>query len=177
MKCRIANTHVRNGNFADAVKWYSEAADLGNSEAMCRIGGVYKYGAGARHHVDGKGHPSSVHFILRNLRHFAGNRIRAIGFAWASRARKLSMTDLKKVITNAIDETKRCMEKDISLRNSEILLTSKQVMDRLAISRTTLWNWVKKKYIIPVEIGGKQRYKLSDVNAILKGDDEVFKEA
>ena len=44
--CRIANTYVANGNFEEAVKWYSAAADLGNGEAMCRIGSAYKYGAG-----------------------------------------------------------------------------------------------------------------------------------
>ena len=89
----------------------------------------------------------------------------------------LKVEDLKQTIIETVMEAKRNMEKDIALNNSEVLLTSTQVLDRLSISRTTLWHWVKKRYIIPVEIGGKQRYKLSDVNAILKGDDEVFKEA
>jgi excisionase family DNA binding protein len=40
-------------------------------------------------------------------------------------------------------------------------------MERLSISRKTLYNWVHKKYLIPIEIGGKKRFKLSDVNAIL----------
>ena len=78
---------------------------------------------------------------------------------------------------DCINEAKRNMEKDIALNNSDVLLTSNQVLERLSISRTTLWHWVKKRCIIPIEIGGKQRYKLSDVNAILKGDIEVFKEA
>ena len=85
--------------------------------------------------------------------------------------------DLKQTIVDCINETKRNMERDIALNNSEVLLTTNQVIERLSISRTTLWHWVKKRYIIPVEIGGKQRYKLSDVNAILKGDNDVFKEA
>ena len=50
--CRIANTYVGNGNFVEAVKWYSAAADLGNSEAMCRIGSAYKYGAGVEQDMD-----------------------------------------------------------------------------------------------------------------------------
>ena len=85
--------------------------------------------------------------------------------------------DLKQTIIDTINEAKRNMEKEIALNNSDVLLTSNQVLERLSISRTTLWHWVKKRYIIPIEIGGKQRYKLSDVNAILKGDNEVFKEA
>ena len=85
--------------------------------------------------------------------------------------------DLKQTIIETVKEAKRNMEKDIALNNSEVLLTTNQVLERLSISRTTLWHWVKKRYIIPVEIGGKQRYKLSDVNAILKGNNDVFKEA
>ena len=85
--------------------------------------------------------------------------------------------DLKQTIINAIDEARRRMEKEIALNNSEVLLTTKQVTERLSISRTTLWHWVKKGYVIPVEIGGKQRYKLSDVNTILQGKNEVFREA
>ena len=85
--------------------------------------------------------------------------------------------DLKQTIIETINEAKRNMEKEIALNQSDVLLTSNQVLERLSISRTTLWHWVKRRYIIPIEIGGKQRYKLSDVNAILKGDNEVFKEA
>jgi len=85
--------------------------------------------------------------------------------------------DLKQTIINVVDEARRRMEKEIALNNSEVLLTTKQVTERLSISRTTLWHWVKKGYVIPVVIGGKQRYKLSDVNTILQGKNEVFREA
>ncbi len=50
--CRIANTHVAKGDYDEAVKWYSAAADLGNSDAMCRMGGAYKYGAGVEQSMD-----------------------------------------------------------------------------------------------------------------------------
>ena len=56
-----------------------------------------------------------------------------------------------------------------------MLLTTNQVLERLKVSRTTLWVWVKKKYIVPIEIGGRQRYKLSDINAILESGDKLFK--
>ena len=32
--------------FDEAVKWYSKAADLGDSDALCRLAGAYKYGHG-----------------------------------------------------------------------------------------------------------------------------------
>ena len=77
--------------------------------------------------------------------------------------------DLKQTIIETVNEARKKMEEDIALNNVETLLTTNQVLERLAISRTTLWNRNKSGYIQPVEIGGKLRYKLSDVNAILKG--------
>ena len=49
----------------------------------------------------------------------------------------------------------------------EFLLTSNEVLDRLSISRKTLYNWEHKNYLLPIDVGGKKRYKLSDINAIL----------
>ena len=83
--------------------------------------------------------------------------------------------DLKQTIHDAVSEAKKALEKDIALKYSDMLLTTNQVLERLKVSRTTLWVWVKKKYIIPVEVGGRQRYRLSDINAILEGGDALFK--
>ena len=83
--------------------------------------------------------------------------------------------DLKQTIHDAVCEAKKALEKDIALKHSDMLLTTNQVLERLKVSRTTLWVWVKKKYIIPVEVGGRQRYRLSDINAILEGGDALFK--
>ena len=77
--------------------------------------------------------------------------------------------DLKQTIIDTVNEARRKMEDDIALNNVDTLLTTNQVLERLAISRTTLWNWNKSGYFLPIEIGGKFRYKLSDVNAILNG--------
>ena len=83
--------------------------------------------------------------------------------------------DLKQTIYDAVNEAKRALEEDIALKNSDMLLTTNQVLERLKVSRTTLWVWVKKKFIVPIEIGGRQRYKLSDINAILESGDKLFK--
>lgn len=76
--------------------------------------------------------------------------------------------DLKKAILDTVNETKRQLEDEVAKNNSETLLTGQQVQERLNISRTTLWNWRKDGYLLPIEIGGKIRYKLSDVNTILQ---------
>ena len=46
--------------------------------------------------------------------------------------------DLKQTIIDTVNEAKRNMERDIALNNSDVLLTSSQVLERLSISRTTL---------------------------------------
>ena len=53
-------------------------------------------------------------------------------------------------------------------------LTKKEVMDRLGVSSTTLWNWKNDRYLLPVKIGRKIFYRLSDINK-LRGDSEPQK--
>lgn len=75
--------------------------------------------------------------------------------------------DLKKAICETVSETRRQMENEVAMSKSETYLTGQQVQDKLNVSRTTLWNWRKEGYLVPIEIGGKNRYKLSDINTIL----------
>ncbi len=81
---------------------------------------------------------------------------------------QITADDLNKTIDNAVNKTRRALEADIAKNKSDMLLTAEDVMEKLSISRRTLYNWEKKKYLCRVEIGGKLRYKLSDVNEILK---------
>jgi hypothetical protein len=55
----------------------------------------------------------------------------------------------------------------------EQYLTRKQTAEMLDVDLSTLWRWNNEKYLCPVEIGGKRKYKLSEVNKILrKGETE-----
>lgn len=51
----------------------------------------------------------------------------------------------------------------------EQYLTRKQTAEMLDVDLSTLWRWNNENYLCAVEIGGKRKYKLSDVNKILKG--------
>ena len=82
----------------------------------------------------------------------------------------ISAEDMKKVICETVSETKRQIEDEIAQNNSETLLTGQLVQERLNISRTTLWNRRREGYLLPIEIGDKVRYKLSDINTILRTD-------
>jgi excisionase family DNA binding protein len=80
----------------------------------------------------------------------------------------ISAEDLKKTIKDTVSEARRILEAEVVNGKGEFLLTTNEVIERLSISRKTLYNWEKRKYLVPIEIGGKKRFKLSDVNTILK---------
>ena len=54
-------------------------------------------------------------------------------------------------------------------KDDDVLLTKKEVMERLGVSSTTLWLWEKNKYLQPVKIGRKVFYHLSDINKLRDG--------
>lgn len=73
-------------------------------------------------------------------------------------------------------ECYRNILEDMANRTSETkneydeLLTKKEVANLLGICTTTLWNWKKKGYLIPVQIGHKKLYRLSDIEKLRKGE-------
>ncbi len=50
----------------------------------------------------------------------------------------------------------------------EMLLTPEETIKILKISSTTLWRWSKSKYLVPIYVGGKKRYKHSNVLSIIE---------
>jgi len=44
------------------------------------------------------------------------------------------------------------------------------VAEMLDVDKSTLWRWAKIGYLVPINVGGKRRYRMSDVNRILNGD-------
>ena len=49
MMCKIANTYMGAEKVDEALNWYSKAAELEDSDAICRLAGSYKYGYGVEH--------------------------------------------------------------------------------------------------------------------------------
>lgn len=71
---------------------------------------------------------------------------------------------LESILTDIIEEylTKREEE------NKKSLLSSTEVSKTLGVNKSTLWRWEKERYLIPIRIGNKIRYKKTDVDAILE---------
>ena len=54
-------------------------------------------------------------------------------------------------------------------KDDDVFMTKKEVMERLGVSSTTLWNWENDRYLLPVKVGRKVFYRLSDINQLLGG--------
>lgn len=79
----------------------------------------------------------------------------------------ISVGDLMRANQELIDNTKRDMEKQLEEANHETYLNVTKVTEMLGVDRSTLWRWAQSQYLVPIKIGGKIRYKMSDINKII----------
>lgn len=79
----------------------------------------------------------------------------------------ISLKDLIEANTKLVEDVRSSLERQIRDEHEEKLLSSDKVCEILDVSKPTLWRWEKMEYLIPVRIGGKVRYKLSDIKNII----------
>lgn len=79
----------------------------------------------------------------------------------------ISVAELVEGINLCIDETERRLEQKIADQKAETYPSREKVMEILDVSVATLYRWQKSGYLVPLTIGGKRRYKMSDVKRIL----------
>ncbi len=79
----------------------------------------------------------------------------------------ISINDLIEWHKLVIEDTKQQLENFVRSENAERFLNNKEVCDMFNISDTTLWRWKKEKYLVPITIGGKKKYKLSELKELL----------
>jgi hypothetical protein len=53
--------------------------------------------------------------------------------------------------------------------DTDKLITKKEAQQMLNVCDATLWTWAKRKYLVPVKIGSRNHYRLSDVKRIMEG--------
>lgn len=68
-----------------------------------------------------------------------------------------------------VAETKQELEQLITDQNAETYPSREKVMEMLGVCEATLWRWAKNGYLVPLNVGGKRRYRMSDVKRILEG--------
>jgi len=82
----------------------------------------------------------------------------------------VGIKDLVEFGNHMIECTRRELERVVIEDKAETYPTPQQVAKILGVDPTTLWRWNKRGYLVPIEIGGKRRYKMSDVKALLNPD-------
>ncbi len=79
----------------------------------------------------------------------------------------ISLGDLIECNEELIRRAKAGVEQQITDTAAETYPGVAKVAEILDVDKTTLWRWVKSGYFVPIEIGGKRRYRMSDVKRIL----------
>lgn len=83
----------------------------------------------------------------------------------------VSLEDLltagRKLNAEIIDIIASKSDEAITRRESDEFLTREETCKKLNISGATIWRWKKNGYLVPVKVGSMDRYRLSDINAIL----------
>lgn len=77
--------------------------------------------------------------------------------------------ELLEMVDYCVQSTRKKLEQQITDANTETYPSPDQVAKILEVDKSTLWRWRKQGYLIPIEVGGKRRYRMSDVKKILEG--------
>lgn len=78
--------------------------------------------------------------------------------------------DLVEANNRLVERTVANLERAIAERRETVYLTREQVIAKLNIVPSTLWRWNKRGYLIPVKVGGENRYRSTDIDRILEGE-------
>ena len=98
------------------------------------------------------------------------NEILKLGTNLTNLTISIGITDLREWHKEVIADTRRELEEVVLSDKAETYPTVKQVTEILNVNASTLFRWNKKGYLKPIEVGGKRRYKMSDIKAILNGN-------
>ena len=75
--------------------------------------------------------------------------------------------ELVEAIEYCINKTVSEFDQRITDANTETYPGPDVVSKMLDVDKSTLWRWRKQGYLVPIEVGGKRRYRMSDVKKIL----------
>lgn len=72
-----------------------------------------------------------------------------------------------RIIKDEIIDELRANQDERPAPASEQLLSRDETMEKFRISSATIWRWKKCGYLVPIKVGSMDRYRLSDINALL----------
>lgn len=81
----------------------------------------------------------------------------------------VNLKDLQEWHKAVIADTRKQLEEAVISDKAETYPSQKQVSEILDVNLSTLWAWHRKGYLVHFEVGGKRRYRMSQVKALLEG--------
>ena len=75
--------------------------------------------------------------------------------------------ELIEAVRYCVLSTRKELEQQITDANTETYPSRQKVAEILDVDLSTLHRWSKQGYLVPIEVGGKRRYRMSDVKKIL----------
>lgn len=76
-------------------------------------------------------------------------------------------SDLENWVKGLLEKNERANAERIAAENGETYLSPMKVSEMLCIDRSTLWRWEQTGYLVPFRVGGKVRYKMSDIKSLM----------
>ena len=76
--------------------------------------------------------------------------------------------DLTEMVSFCILETKRQIEQTLADASAEVYLSPTKTAEMLDVDPSTLFRWNRRNCLTPIKLGGKSKYRLSDINKLLK---------
>lgn len=78
--------------------------------------------------------------------------------------------DLIEANKRLVEKTVADLERSVAEKRETVYLTREQVIAKLNIVPSTLWRWNKRGYLVPIKVGGENRYRSTDIDKILEGE-------
>ena len=79
----------------------------------------------------------------------------------------IRLGDLIEANQSLVEEALMRLEKSVAESRTEIYLSRTKVMEMQEVASATLWRWEKCGYLVPLSVGGKKRYRRTDIQRLL----------
>ena len=81
----------------------------------------------------------------------------------------VGIQDLETFAKKLIQLTKSELEEIVISEKSEMYVSPSYVSETFGVDKSTLWRYAKRGVLIPIEAGGKRKYRLSECKDFFNG--------
>ncbi len=81
----------------------------------------------------------------------------------------IKLEDLLTAVNYCVNTVQEKLEINTSKENDKKYVSITEFGKILGVDKSTLWRWAKNDYLVPISVGGKRVYSMSDIKKILEG--------